>query len=498
MATPTLLVKDQKQIMTDMTRTIKSGLIDLGVADPQVGPGTDYNVVCQAITNELLVAMQNIVLQSDALMPDTAIGTDLDRILVNSGMSRRAASTSNGFIRLITANSTLVPVNSELVGSNGKSYKVTVGGTYANNAEIPVQSISTGAATNLEIGEILNWMTTPAYAQSTSVVTQAITGAVDAENDDTARNRLLSRLQNPPALGNWQQVADMCESFDPVVQKAFIYPAANGPSTLHIALAGYATDVSKSREIATTKMTALISSINGQLPEYVDTYISTVNDVPCDVAFKITIPYPVGSMNLGTGGGWVDSQPFPTADGMTKIAVSSVVSSTVIEFEVYGENPIPVPGVTHVSWIDKTDYVVKTATILSYVWNSGDSKYVVTLDTPFVGIATGDFIFPAMENAQTYVDAVIAQFAMMGPGEKSAVSSLLPRAYRKPRPNLSYPSTIDGVMLRAVIEASDEVLAVDYWYRQYSNNPPTIPASIETAPDIYVPNNIGFYPSSIV
>ena len=501
---PTLLVKPPNQILQDMLRTIKSGLIDIGVSNPQIDPGSDYYVLCQAIANELAVAEQNVVLQGDALMPDTASGTDLDRILSNYGLTRRGASTANGYCKITTTASTLVPTGSQLVSSLGLSYAATIGGTYADQAEIPIQSVSTGAAANLDAGEVLNWVSTPPFAQSTAVVSQAITGAVDAETDDVARQRLLARMQNPPALGNWQQVADMCESFDPSVQKAFIYPACNGPSTLHVALTGYATETSKSRELAASKVNSLESSIQGQLPEYVDSYISTVTDVPTDISFKITLPYPLGGINLGTGGGWVDFQPFPiasTTPSYQAIKAVNVINSTAFTILVENANPAPVPGATHISWIDRTDYSVKTATITAATYGfSGfvGPYYVVVIDTPFVGLATNDYIFPAMVNAQTYVDAVINQFSILGPGEKSNIPTLLPRAYRKPRPNLSFPNAIDGSMLKAVIESATEVLSADYWYSTYGTNPPALPSVINSPPNIYIPRQLGFYPASIV
>ena len=494
-----LLIKKPNDILTGMLRTLQAGLMDIGVDNPQVDQGSDYYVMFTPIANELAVAENNVVLQGDALMPDTATGTDLDRILANYGMSRRAASTSNGNIKIVTTATTLVPVNSQLTSTLGGIYKVTTGGTFANGAEIPVQSVSTGSATNLEVGEVLSWSSTPAFAQSTVTVSQAITGAVDAEDDKTARQRLLSRMQNPPALGNWQQVADMCESFDPAVQKAFIYPACNGPSTLHIALAGYATDTSKSRELAASKVVSLTSSIQGQLPEYVDRYISTVDDVPVDVSFKLTLPYPLGSINLGTGGGWLDAQPFPIATTTVQYCTAVVTNSTTFSIYVSAQQPAPQPGVTHISWIDRTDYTVKTALILTATYYTSLTMkwYSVTIDTPFVGIATGDYVFPSCINSQKYVDAVIAHFGTMGPGEKCDIATLLPRAYRKPRPNLGFPNAVDGSMLRAVIESGTEVLSADYWYSTYGLNPPVLPSLIELPPYIYIPCNLAFYPASI-
>ena len=86
----------------------------------------------------------------------------------------------------------------------------------------------------------------------------------------------------------------------------------------------------------------------------------------------------------------------------------------------------------------------------------------------------------------------------MGPGEKCNVATLLPRAYRKPRPNLSYPNAIDGTMLRAVIESSSEVQSADFCYSTYGTAAAAITSAVTDSPRIFVPRQIGFYPASIV
>ena len=247
-------------------------------------------------------------------------------------------------------------------------------------------------------------------------------------------------------------------------------------------------------------MIAGSSIIQSQLPEYVESSITTVRDLVNDVTFKLVVPYPAGSIQSGTGGGWLDSSPFPQVNTTTYpntcySSVLSVIDST--HFSIITWSAItPTINSTRISWIDKLDnFSVKTATVVGATTASVAAPYtwILTIDTPFPTIILGDYIFPALKNGQTYVDAVLQHFSQMGPGEKTDVASLIPRALRKPRSNTSYPNSLEGSMLKTIINSSTEVESCDYYYRKYSVAP-TLPYYIYDSPYIFIANNIGFYP----
>lgn len=499
------LTKTPAEIRDDFLRTIKNGLIDLGVPNPNVAENSDYFVLGTALADQVSAVFNNIEIQSDASFPDTATGTDLDRILEIYGLSRRPAGGSSGQIIITTSAPTLVPVGANLTSSVGEVYEVTIGGTYSDQDVIPVHSSDTGEKTNLAVDEILTWTDPPAYTQSTAVVEQALTGGVDEEDDETARARLLTRLQNPPVSGNWQHVAEIAEASDPVIQKAFIYQAANGPATIHIAVIGYPSTVSKSREVDSIKLNSLIIPfILGNLPEHTETTITTVNDEPTDCAIELVIPLAVSSTSLstgpGTGNGWINTAPWPAPNGSTHyfIPISSVTDSTHFIIDSPVTTP-PVINITKIHWIDKTDWTIKEATITAY---TGTGPYTVTTDTPFVGVTAADWVFPASVNAQTYLDALLEAFKQMGPGEKTSNLAIFSRASRRPRPQVSYPFTLDSSILRGLINSGDEVQTADFWYRSKGSPSqvattavtPTVPTLITDPPNILIPRNLGFYP----
>ncbi len=498
-----------------MLATFKAAMQNNGYANVSVDPGSDFYIGFLGPANQIAVLYSALTLQANAQMPDTATGDDLTRLMTMYGLTRRSASVSEGFITITCSVPTTVALGATLSGTNSLIYEVVQGGIYSNGQTIPVQSVDTGTQTNLPVGSVLTWITTPASTQATAVAFSAITGGVDAENDATARARLLQHLQNPPAFGNWQQLAEVAASFDPLVQVAFIYPACNGPGTQHVALTGYQTTSNVNRDIPVTpNLSNNTSAILGSVPAGTTpgTVVTTVSNVPFNIAFKLSIPYPVGAAQNGFGGGWVDFNPWPVPDGSvitTGIAVTAVTSSTQFTVAAKSGSTAISAGVTHIQWIDKSDaagtgWLVKQARVTAFTDN-GNNTYLLTVDTPFPTVTTGDYVFPASQNAQVYLASVLSSFAAMGPGQKTTQPGVLPMAIRKPLTAFAWPDTVDSQFLRSLVNAGAEVASADYWYRDApsstgshptNNAEPDLPTSIANPPNIYVPGAIGFYPTS--
>jgi hypothetical protein len=130
---------------------------------------------------------------------------------------------------------------------------------------------------------------------------------------------------------------------------------------------------------------------------------------------------------------------------------------------------------------------------------AGTDEWNITIDTAFTGIAVGHYIFPQALNMQKYVDAALTAFSLLGPGELSANPSALQRGSRKPRPQSSWPYTIDGAFTKRIQDAGDEVQRADISYLftaflvPITLSSPPVPMGLEAPPYIYVPRNLGFY-----
>lgn len=509
------LTPSPSEIRDMYLRVIRNGLFDLGI-DADVSQGSDYYATAEALSGMMSVLYNQLIASADALMPDTATSDDLDRWLGIVGLTRRPAGGSFGAIIYVGDFAAFVPAGSELTSQSGKRFTISQGGTFATSDVIRITSSDVGADTNLDISEVLTWSSAPLGASSTVNLSIACTGGVDVEIDDVARTRLLDRLAHAPSAANWSWIADMAENISPSVQKAFVYPVANGPSTVHNALAGIPALVSKSRQIDSVEMnSAIIPSILGRMPEYVETITTSVTDVPCDVALSMTIPVAVGASSKfgpGTGTGWKDASPWPAVDRTSHffcpvgtIDPAQVGAGSVSTFPIDSPTSAsPTPGITRIMWVDSTQdqWVVREATVKSF---TGTGPFTVTIDVPFVGLSAGDFIFPSCVNAQVYLDAVVAAFALMGPGEKVDTVSV-PIASRRPKVVESWTANLDSFLLRKVVQSNQEIATVEYLARTSVLSPlpsvdtsntvlvPNRPTNINDPPNILIPRRIGFYP----
>lgn len=489
-------VKTNAEIRDDILRVLKNGLIARGVATPNVLPGSEEFAKAQAIANEIEPLYANLQIVADELMPDTATGDGLARWLSVYQDGYRSAQGSHGQIVFDTTQTTTVTAGTELIDGIGQRFSVDISGTYADGDLINVSAVSTGSTTNHDEGDALRWVIQPAFANPTALVAVGgLIDGIDTEDDETARARLFDKLANPQQAGNWSQLSAFAEKSTGSVQKAFVYPAVNGPSTMHVAVIGYTTDTNKSRTISNTLLTGTVQPYMAGVPaegtEIVTTDTADVNE---DVSIAMTIPSAPTASPPGPGGGWVNGTPWPyPADTYTSCAVTAVTSSTVFRVRA---SIAPQANVTRICWQSYTagDWALYTATVISYT-NPSTDIYEVTLDQPFTDIAVGDYISPLAENSSVYFAALIAAFAKMGPGEKTTSAGPLVRGYRHPLPAAGWPYKVGTNLLKALTDSGDEVSDASFLYRLSGGAAPGVPGSISGSPKVYVPRRLAIYPS---
>lgn len=497
------VVKDSLTIRDDVLRTIKNGLTRRGV-DANVSPGSDWFVLATALGNELAVVGANAVVKADEQMPDSAAGEGLSRIADILGLSKQAAGGSVGLVEIVASATSPIPTGQELLDANGLRYRVTVGGNYANGDSVPVEAVDTGAATNKAADDILRWKVSPPFCdEKVTVGAGGLVNGIDAEDDEALRARVLAVFQNPPGSGNWEHCAELAEEADARVQKAFVHPAALGPSTVRIVVTAAPTLTSKDRDVAATVLSGTVTPyVKGKLAEHAHIEVTTVANVECDVAFGLSLPEAPTASPPGPGGGWVNGTPWPAPDNSTtfKCAVTAVTSTTQFTVDA---TTTPNAGVTRIAWLSPVDWRLYTALVTSYSGTSG--AYVINIDTPFTGIATGNLIWPQCENGRLYCETVLAQFALMGPGEVTSNASALIRGFRHPIPANGWPMALAPHLLNALAKAHEEVLSAQFLYRTALSHSvltgssgalsPNVPASISDPPNQFVPKNIAFYRS---
>jgi hypothetical protein len=497
----TFAAKDATTSRDDMCRTMKNGLLRLGVAEPNVGPNSEWFVLFTAVGNEVAFIGANGVIKADQAMPDTAEGADLQRSAAIFNLYEQEAGGSIGAIVLESSAISPVVTSTELTDVAGLRYRVTVGGNYGNGDEIPIEAIDVGDATNHAEGDVLQWASAPPFASDK--VTVAIGGlinGIETENSEVLRSRELAVLQNPPGAGNPEHFAETAEKSTPRVQKSFVYPAALGPSTVRVAVTAAPTKTNKNREVASTILNGIVAPyVIGKMPGHAHIGVTTVESVPVDVAFAISLAEAPTANPPGLGGGWLNGTPWPAPNGVTTFRCSVTAVEDTKLFTVDAVTP-PTPNVTRIAWLSPLDWKLYTALVTEV---SGVSEaYEISIDRPFVGLMEDALIWPESQNAQAYVDSVIAQFAVMGPGELTANPSALARGFRHPPASLGWPMALGPHLLNRLTDDEDDVLAAQYFYRTDGATPisgsigqllPAVPATIALPPKQFVPRHIAFY-----
>lgn len=497
----TFYVKDALTSRDDMCRTMRHGLMRIGVANPNVGPKSEWFVLFTAVGNELAVIGANAVIKTDQAMPDSADDEDLERSAALFEVLKQDAGGSVGAIILESSAPSPVTTGAELTDSSGLRYRVTIGGVYDNGAEIPIEAVDVGDATNHAEGDVLQWASAPPYASDKALVAPGgLINGTDAEDNEVLRQREFSVLRNPPGGGNWAQYAEAAEKSTPRVQKAFVYPAALGPSTVRVVVVAAPTATNKHRDVAPVILNGIVAPfVVGKMPGHAHTAITTVQSVPVDIAFALSLPEAPTANPPGPGGGWLNGTPWPAPDGVTKFRapVTSVISPK--EFVVDAATA-PQPNVTRIAWLSPLDWKLYTALVTGAVSMIGGWR--ITTDRPFPGITVGALIWPESQNAQAYVDSVIAQFALMGPGELTANPSALMRGFRHPATAQGWPMALGPHLLNRITDDQDDVLAAQFFYRSDGTVTidgsagqllPQLPPTIADAPRQFVPGNIAFY-----
>jgi hypothetical protein len=522
-----LITKSMEEIRDDYLRTYKAELQRRGIINPNVSFGTEIYIKATALAQQIAVAMQNTVIEGDALMPDTAQDEDLQRLAGLYNLFLKPSIGSIGSIILKTTIDVLTPIlisaGQQLQDSSGLLYQVINTGSFKDGDFINLQSIDTGIATNIGINSVLKWVTIPAYAQPTASVGTAFIGGFDAENIEQLRVRLLEKLANPAGGGNWSQVADSAQKSNSTVEKAFVYPACNGPATTGVAVTSAASTSYKGRDFNDISANPyvlnnfVIPGVIGDFPENVDFIINNCVNKPIDLSIGLSLPYSKLASTPGNGTGWIDANPIPipikSSPNSYLTGYCSVDSvDTSKQFIVNCDNSnIDGYGNTiyNIGWISKIDWKYRTAKATSLYYDNNMYQFtLLSNETPFSGfddnnnetqISAGDYVFPAALNMENYINAILEQFASLGPGEKISTSTkgLFPRAHRRPLITEQFPCDLGPSILKFLSNTGPEVLDVQYLYKQNvgsGSGKCPVPTSVRNGPYILTPNNIGIYP----
>ena len=202
-------------------------------------PNSVLRIMSDAMAGLAHLTMLYLDWMAKQLMPDTAETEWLDRHgiiwLVNSDGSkgRKAATFASGTVEFTGTDNTIIPAGSLLTGSNAVQYQTTTaveiasGGTSTGEAA----ALTAGDAGNLDDGESLA-LATPLTGVDSIITLGGMSGGVEQETDEQLRERILSRIQNPPMGGSQMDYVNWALAC-PGVTRAWAF-SEQGPGTITV------------------------------------------------------------------------------------------------------------------------------------------------------------------------------------------------------------------------------------------------------------------------
>lgn len=474
--------------------------IDPAAAKAAVAKGGDRWMVASAFSANLAVVHANARLLEDATMADTATGDDLTRLCTIRGIARSVGGGAQGNVVVTTSGTVSYSAGQELVSNDtGKRYQVISPATVTNGASVAVVGIDTGLSTILPPGSVLTWTSPPAGSATTCAAdASGLTNGQDPDTDGSLRAKLLQSLQQPQNGGSWSHYRAWAQSASAGVQGAYVYPAAQGPSTTHLAFTIPGTRANNYERVGNSALVTLVTNaVVAQQPEQTDVTVTAVQDQDLTVAFRLTIPNP--TVEGGPGGGWLDASAvrWPLFTAAAPTTVVTVVSPTV--FVISSTSSLPSIGLS-LSFFDSTNRVFLLAKVASFT-STGAGPYVatLTLDRALPSILVGDYLCPAAVNIEAYAENYMASVALLAPGEKTSDTVVLPRAYRHPKSSAGYPSAVTTTQLTGLQTSFPEVSNASYLTINDTAGftlplEPALPGSVRQGPFVWRVRRLAFYP----
>lgn len=343
-----------------------------------------------------------------------------------------AATGASGFVQIVTATGGAnILTNAPLQNSVTQiPYACAIGRVYGaspTDNQVPVYATTTGPATDVVPGTVLQWSSPALGLQPTCTVVadadgNGLTGGADIETDDSIAARIRTAYADPAMAGNgaaYRALAARCPGVS--VEAAFTFPCIEGPGTICLLFTVRPSVPGGSRVPNGEQIGAMAAWLIGQFPEDDSLFAGTIVEEPTAIITRVRFQ--------AEADGWVDSTPWPpyNADHFTIAASPSPAALSFTVETTMGSPPNPQPGQTIALWNAAANsgqgaHVPKR--ILSVSGSS--SPWTITVDatlnasdTTFAP-AAGDLVGPWSDSLTTLAPVMVAEFNNIGPGEQVA------------------------------------------------------------------------------
>ena len=476
----------------------------IGIATPPVQYGTDWWLLSEAESKLaiLIVAMvQNAETNSSVL---TATGAYLDLIRRAYGLPEAPPTYAVGKVKVGIESGSQTIVDGTPIKIESVQY--TVSGTQVgvtDGQEINVISSVTGDQANKSGGTAGEFTNPPLRVKKALTVSYSvpITGGTDTESDERKRNRILNRLQNPPAGGNPGHVIEVANTVITTLSGVYIYGALGGPGTSKVVPVKTIDPDNNdfSRTLDSSALNLIRQQVQALLPSPTRNVVQASADESVDVSLAIDIPDSI--LAGGDGTGWLDETPWPpittggTGTGYDFCAVTTPPTSTTQITVSSQDTTGPSAGQTQIAWWAPGDQKFRTYLVVTVSGSAG--AWVLTLDRPLVdsdntSVAAGDWICPAATHIEDYGAAWREIMGVLGPGENTS-DPYRTFAARYPSADFGAQMDLNTRLLVDLVASHASLRGAAYQYRSVTS--PTVPSSVDDAPNVLVLDNFGVYPA---
>lgn len=459
-------------VLQTIVRAIRFAFARRG-SDVNVLPDSDHYKRAQVYANRVALAIANNKLALADSDPLTATGDALVALAGIFGVTKRPAAAAAGFVTIACSGTVVIPAEYSLSAPDGQKYQTVRLGTYTDGDEVEIIATVGGSDTDQDAGTVLTWDSAAigALSRSATVTADALTGGADEDSDDTLRNRLLAKLAAPAVGGNSSSIVEWAEGASASVEHAYVYQAARGPGSYDVAV----TKAGGDRTLTTAIVDLVEAAVLANMPGQADLNATTVTPQYVDVVLAASLPLPQSAG--GAGGGWRDAAPWPaenvkvssynSGNGKARISVSSTSAAPSVGASI---------GIWDPAGETMYEYSITSVTLIA---SGPPAIYDITVQNGFSVDPTNAYVSAGAQSLTDYADTFAAEMAKLGPGQKSDLPEILPRALRFPATDTANPSDITDRQKIEVFNTYAEVADLTYAARYATGTTTTL-----TSPDI--------------
>ena len=424
--------------------------------DADMSPKGQPDIDASAAADALLPIYANAAVLGDGTTLVSSRGRQLlrhGRARGLSGLLPAVGSSGHVTITASTGGTTIFAGDEVKDVTRQLFWTCTTTGLYQSGGQVPVSGVSTGTATNLAPGSVLQWTSPrPGCAPTCTVFEQGdgsgLSGGAEAETEEEFIDRIIDAQSNPAASGNDAEVQEETEGTPGLgIEKGFSIPAIKGPCTTAVMFTMRPSVLGGSRLPNATHRALVEANLKTVFPADWGIFMPVILAEPTDVVLHVTW--------ASTARGWQDAAPFPALGGQ----VGNVISAYAFRVTTGVATATPVVGQT-IGLYDPQTRRFQRKRIASVVVVTPTFSSALGASDPYLP-SVGHYVSPWSDSLDLLVEPLLTDFGRLGPGEQvDPLPDPGKRQRRQPASPGAWPSvmterTMSSVTRHAAVEALD-------------------------------------------